>query len=334
MVLPPELDAILSEIASMSSSDEYNLRVAGNIALRLRENFHRLIPNSIQNQLDNIRHYLGLYKNVDERLRFLYDKMGEWYLRYRPGPRYTENPIYPSRKPSLMSALAMIRDICVGRQDANLAKAGLHAAEAMSTMGKAGFDQYTGAALLLVSTKLHEAWAAFQMPKAMVGPLKTIDRYLSDGYRSRYTLNPIMMSEPKYGGPYFISDDLIRVTATNQGFTRDERECIVTKTGNPNFFYETYSPFEYKGVINGIGRGCIRTYGHPRNPKSGDRLWHMGIIDRKKSPRITATSHEGQKVVAEDGHIYDYKTLLAIESPWPPYTPLPGKAILWWDTSR
>lgn len=234
MILPQELEAVLKEIASMHNSDEYNLRVAGAMAVRLIENFHRKIPVSIQSSLADIRHYLDLYKNVDERLRFLYDKMGEWYLRFRPGPRYTENPIVINNK--------------------------------------------------------------------------------------------------KYGGPMFLSDDDIRYIAESQGFMPSEVKCVVKNAGTE--WLEVTDPLSTSVAINVIGRKCIKTYPAPRSPRAGDRLWHLGIINRAKSPKILKATHDGRGIQAEDGHIYDTASLSAIESPWSPFTPSKAHPILWWDRTR
>lgn len=359
-MLPEELTQLLTEIASMSESDEYNLRVSAHIAVRLVENGHRFMPNTIQRSLEDIRHYLSLYKNVDARLRFLYDKMGEWYLRYRPGPRYTENPIYPEQwlgthEEELKTALKYLNSRYIEATNWNLKYIGI----------------YAGDALAAFATQRHFFWSCLQKIVNLANHVQpylygTAQKHLNvvrkfsegnpvtfqnnTGGRARlgssgkvccgsprrcscYRNNPIVSKRAPFAEPHWFGDDEIKRVATGQGFTPSEGQAIVKEAGTS--WIHTGTDFEAMASINALGRKAIKSYGRPRPPKVGDQVWHMGIVNRANSPKVSNVMQYGDlRIQTDDGAIFDVRQLEAIESPWPPHVPDVNSRILWWDKFR
>lgn len=89
---PEELHRILAELEGMSRTDVHDLRVIAHIARNLlkAEDVPDPDPGSIRDTLDTLRQSLTPY-TFDPRLKYLRDKLGEWYLRYQ-SPK--DNPVY------------------------------------------------------------------------------------------------------------------------------------------------------------------------------------------------------------------------------------------------
>lgn len=86
------LKDILREVEALKHSEDYSLRIAATYAnsalFKLEDpNANRAV---IQNALAKVRGITKLYTSMDAGLSRVHQALGEWHLRFRPGPRPME----------------------------------------------------------------------------------------------------------------------------------------------------------------------------------------------------------------------------------------------------